>query len=317
MCVNSKGPDFDWNDLRSFLAVVRAGRLTVAAQQLGVDHSTLSRRITSLENALQVRLFDRLLTGYVLTEAGRSLVGEAERIEAVAIRISSDLMEAKVQMSGPVRVATPEGFGTYFLAQHLQTLAGRHPEVTLELIADPGVVSLARREADIAVTMERPDAGPLRAQKLMNYEYGLYGSEQFLREHGTGKGDLDYDGVRLIGYIHDMIPTPAHDYLSELIRGRRADLQISNIITQLSATLSGYGLCILPCFMAAQHRALRRVIPERIRFTRSYWLVTHVDVRAPARAKAIVAFLQDIVRENRSLFQPSAATQPDKDETDW
>jgi hypothetical protein len=69
--------------------------------------------------------------------------------------------------------------------------------------------------------------------------------------------------------------------------------------------------------MAAQHRALRRVIPERIRFTRSYWLVTHVDVRAPARAKAIVAFLQDIVRENRALFQPSAATQPDKDETDW
>ena len=317
MCVNSKGLDFDWNDLRSFLAVVRAGRLTVAAQQLGVDHSTLSRRIMSLENALQARLFDRLLTGYVLTEAGRGLVGDAERIEAVAIRISSDLMDAKAQMSGPVRVATPEGFGTYFLAHHLQALAGRHPEVALELIADPGVVSLARREADIAVTMERPDAGPLRAQKLTNYEYGLYGSEQFLQEHGAGEGDLDYDGVRLIGYIHDMIPTPAHDYLSELIRGRRADLQISNIITQLSATLSGYGLCILPCFMAARHGTLRRIAPERIRFTRSYWLVTHVDVRAPARAKAIVAFVQDIVRGSRALFQPSAATQPDKDETDW
>lgn len=310
MCANPRGPDFDWNDLRSFLAVVRAGRLTAAAQQLGVDHSTLSRRITSLENALQVRLFDRLLTGYVLTEAGHSLVGEAERIEAVAIRISSDLMDAKTQMSGPVRVATPEGFGTYFVAHHLQELALRHPEVSVELIADPGVVSLARREADIAVTMERPDAGPLRAQKLTNYEYGLYGSEQFLAEHGGG-ADLDYDGVRLIGYIHDIIPTPAHDYLSELIAGRRADLQISNIITQLSATLSGYGLCILPCFMAARHRTLRRLAPERIRFTRSYWLVTHVDVRAPARAKAIVEFLQDLVRKDRALFLPTAAAQPD------
>lgn len=316
MCGNSKGPDFDWNDLRSFLAVVRAGRLTVAAQQLGVDHSTLSRRITALESALQVRLFDRLLTGYVLTEAGRGLVGEAERIEAVAIRISSDLMDAKAQMSGPVRVATPEGFGTYFLAHHLQALVGRHPEVALELIADPGAVSLARREADIAVTMERPDAGPLRAQKLTNYEYGLYGSTQFLQEHGAVEGDLDYDGVRLIGYIHDMIPTPAHDYLSELIRGRRADLQISNIITQLSATLSGYGLCILPCFMAARHGTLRRIAPEHIRFTRSYWLVTHIDVRAPARANAIVAFLQDIVRENRALFLTSAATQAGNDEAD-
>ncbi|SEI13892.1 DNA-binding transcriptional regulator, LysR family [Methylobacterium sp. 275MFSha3.1] len=316
MCGNSNGPDFDWNDLRSFLAVVRAGRLTVAAQQLGVDHSTLSRRITALENALQVRLFDRLLTGYVLTEAGHGLVGEAERIEAVAIRISSDLMDAKAQMSGPVRVATPEGFGTYFLADHLQALAGRHPEVALELIADPGAVSLARREADIAVTMERPNAGPLRAQKLTNYEYGLYGSTQFLQEHGPDEDDLDYGGVRLIGYIHDMIPTPAHDYLSELIQGRRADLQISNIITQLSATLSGYGLCILPCFMAARHGTLRRIAPEGIRFTRSYWLVTHIEVRAPARAKAIVAFLQGIVRENQALFLPSAASQSNNDDAD-
>ncbi len=137
MCANPRGLDFDWNDLRSFLAVVRAGRLTAAAQQLGIDHSTLSRRITALENALQVRLFDRMLTGYVLTEAGHSLVGEAERIEAVAIRISSELMDAKAQMSGPVRVATPEGFGTCFLAHHLPALAGRHPELALELIADP------------------------------------------------------------------------------------------------------------------------------------------------------------------------------------
>ena len=316
MCANPRGLDFDWNDLRSFLAVVRAGRLTAAAQQLGIDHSTLSRRITSLENALQVRLFDRMLTGYVLTEAGHSLVGEAERIEAVAIRISSELMDAKAQMSGPVRVATPEGFGTCFLARHLQALAGRHPEVALELIADPGIVSLSRREADIAVTMERPDAGPIRALKLTNYEYGLYGSTQFLQEHGVGEDDLDHGGVRLIGYIHDMIPTPAHNYLSELIAGRRADLQISNINTQLSATLSGYGLCILPCFMGAQHGTLRRIVPERIRFTRSYWLVTHIDVRAPARAKAMVAFLQDIVRENRALFLPSAATQPNNDDAD-
>ena len=313
MCANPRGLDFDWNDLRSFLAVVRAGRLTAAAQQLGIDHSTLSRRITSLENALQVRLFDRLLSGYVLTEAGHSLVGEAERIEAVAIRISSELMDAKAQMSGPVRVATPEGFGTSFLAHHLQALAGRHPELALELIADPGVVSLTRREADIAVTMERPDAGPLRASKLTNYEYGLYGTEAFLAEHGA---DPDADGVRLIGYIRDMIPTPAHDYLSEVIAGRRADLQVSNINTQLSATLGGYGLCILPCFMAARHGALRRIAPERIRFTRSYWLVTHVDVRAPARTKAMAEFLHDIVRENRTLFLPTAAAPADGDEAE-
>lgn len=306
MCTKPKESDFDWNNLRSFLAVVRAGRLTGAAHQLGVDHSTLSRHITSLENALQVRLFDRHLTGYVLTEAGRSLVGEAEKIEAVAIRISSDLVDAKTQMFGPVRVATPEGFGTYFLAQHLHDLSKRHPGVTLELIADPGIVSITKRQADIAVTMERPEAGPLRAQKLTDYEYGLYGTHEMLLAYANPDADLNIGDAKLIGYIPDLLPTAAHDYFRGFITDRQADLQISNIITQLSATLSGYGLCILPCFMASRHKTLRRIFADRVCFTRSYWLVTHIDVRAPARAKAIVTFLQDLVQDHRALFLPSS-----------
>ena len=308
MCKNPKGPDFDWNDLRSFLAVVRTGRLTVAAARLGIDHSTLSRRITALEGALQVRLFDRLPTGYVLTEAGQGLVGEAERIEAVAIRISSDLVDAKAQMSGPVRVATPEGFGSYFVAHHLADLAEQHPGLTLELIADPGVVSLARRQADVAVTMERPAAGPLRAQKLTDYEYGLYGTDEAISRY-DGVSLAEIDEIRLVGYIPDLLPTAAHDYLNEIGRARKADLQISNIITQLAVTLSSYGLCILPCFMASRHERLRRLLPHRVKFTRSYWLVTHVDARAPARARAIVAFLQRFARADRHLFLPSTAVE--------
>ena len=303
MCKNPKTSDFDWSDLRSFLAVVRTGRLTVAARQLGIDHSTLSRRITSLETALKARLFDRLLTGYVLTEAGQGLVSGAERIEAAALRISSDLEDAKTAMTGPVRFATPEGFGTYFVAHHLHDLSQEHPGVTLELIADPSVVSLTKRQADLAVTMERPAAGPLRAQKLTDYEYGLYGTHELLSGHTDA--DFDIKDFKLIGYIPDLLPTTAHNYLSKISGTRHADLRISNIITQMTATLSSYGLCVLPCFMAAQHGNLRRVLAERVCFTRSYWLVTHVDVRAPARAQAIVSFLQKLVRENRALFLPS------------
>lgn len=304
MCKIPNMLDFDWNDLRSFLAVVRTGRLTVAASQLGIDHSTLSRRITSLETALRVQLFDRLPTGYVLTEAGHSLVGGAETIEVAAMRISSDLEDAKTAMTGPLRLATPEGFGTYFVAHHLQTLFQAHPGVTLELIADPSVVSVTKRQADLAVTMERPAAGPLRAQKLTDYEYGLYGTNELLS--GFTDQDVNIDDFKLIGYISDLLPTAAHNYLSKIPGKRQADLRISNIITQMSATLSSYGLCILPCFMAAQHGNLRRIFTERICFTRSYWLVTHVEVRAPARAKAIVSFFHTLVKENRSLFLPSS-----------
>ena len=210
-------------------------------------------------------------------------------------------------MIGPVRVATPEGFGTYFVAHHVQQLFRDHPGVTLELIADPTVVSLEKRQADLAVTMERPTHGPLRARKLTDYEYGLYGTAELLA--GCTDEGLDIDDFRLIGYIPDLLPTTAHNYLSKVSGKRQADLKISNIITQLAATLGSNGLCVLPCFMAARHDSLRRVLADRICFTRSYWLVTHVDIRAPARAKAVSDYLFQLGRENRSLFLPSSAVR--------
>jgi DNA-binding transcriptional LysR family regulator len=306
VCAISHTPEFEWDGLRSFLAVVRTGRLTAAALQLQIDHSTLSRRIAALESALQAKLFDRLPTGYVLTPAGERLVLEAEAIERVAIRISSELSDAGTRMTGSIRLATPEGFGTYFFARQLHVFVQRYPEVTLELIANPSVVSVTKRQADIAVTMSRPKTGPLRAQRLADYEYGLYGSKTFLSGRPKFKRVEDVQSCRLIGYIPDLLPTPAHDYLKEIFDNRQADLRVSNILTQLSATLDGYGLCVLPCFMASAHADLVRILAEDICFTRSYWLVTHSEVRAPARVTAMKNFLLESVKDNRSLFQPTA-----------
>jgi DNA-binding transcriptional LysR family regulator len=309
VCENSRTSYFDWDSLRSFLAVVRTGRLTAAALQLQVDHSTLSRRIVSLEEALQVKLFDRLPTGYVLTPAGERLAVEAEEVERVAIRISSELSEDGNRMTGSIRVATPEGFGNYFFAKRLRLFAERYPEVSLELIANPGDVSLTKRQADIAITMSRPESGPLRSQKLGDYEYGLYGSKSLLSELAPITCLDDVRFFRLIGYIPDLLPTPQHNYLQEIFNGRKADLQISNIVTQVNATLSGYGLCFLPCFMAVAHMELLRILPQEIQFTRSYWLVTHSAVRAPARVRAMKNLLHEMMETNRSLFLPTIANK--------
>jgi len=312
VCRKSNAPrEFDWNDLRAFLAVVRTGRLTVAARRLGLDHSTLSRRIVGLESALDVRLFDRLPTGYVLTSAGESLVAEAEHVESLMIRISSELSEAGTRMRGAVRLATPEGFGTYFFARHMRALARRHPEMTLELISNPGIVSLTKREADLAVTMSRPEKGPLRARKLLDYEYGLYGSCGYLRENGAPATRGDIARHRLIGYIPDLLPTPAHDYLKEITDKPSVDLKVSNILTQLSAALDGFGLCVLPCFMAVQHPELVRLLPGDIHFTRSYWIVAHSAMRGPARVRATMDFLLEIVERHRDQFRPSLLAQTD------
>lgn len=303
--------DFNWNDLRTFLTVVRTGRLTAAAVRLGVEHSTLSRKIKGLEEALQTRLFDRRPSGYVLTEAGSKLVAEAEAVESLMIRITAQIAEPSADMAGSVRIGSPEGFGTQFLARHLHRLLSRHPALEIEFIANPHGVSLTKREADIAITMSRPEAARLKARKLCDYELGLYASQNHIEARGLPETIDDVARGRIIGYIPGLLPTPYHDYLPEFFGAREPDLRISNVLTQLQATLAGNGYCILPAFMADEHAELVRLLPSQIRVTRAYWLVMHPEPRAPAHVRATTDFLYAIVRENRHIFMPTARIASD------
>jgi DNA-binding transcriptional LysR family regulator len=152
---------FDWDDLRFFLAVARAGRLTAAARQLEADHTTVSRRISALEGALRAKLFERKPQGYSLTEQGERLLGLAEGMETQALAVASQVGGADLALSGTVRIGAPDGIGTYFLAPELGALAERHPDLTLQLVALPRTFSLSKREADIAITLEQPTEGRL------------------------------------------------------------------------------------------------------------------------------------------------------------
>lgn len=295
---------FDWNDLRAFLAVVRTGRLTVAAAQMGVNHSTLSRRIAALERALKTRLFERHPTGYVLTEAGRGLTEQAEEAERLMFRIGSHAAAREAEVTGQIRVATPEGFGTRFLAHRLPELAALYPALTLELIANPFGVSLTKREADIAVAMSPPASGPLRARKLADYELGLYGQAAYLETRPHLGTLADTRGHRIVGYIPGLLPTRHHDYLKEVFGERRADVFIGNVLTQMEATAAGAGLCILPCYMAASRPELVRVLSAEVRIIRSYWTVVHAEGRAPALTAIVARFLLDAVRRHRASFLP-------------
>jgi len=296
--------EFDWNDLRAFLAVVRTGRLVAAAHQLGIDHSTLSRRIGGLEKALQTRLFDRKPTGYTLTATGENLVRQAEAIESLTIEISSQLAPSALALAGSVRIATPEGFGTYFLAAHLRALVQAYPEMEIELVAVPGAVSFSKREADLAVTISPPEKGRLRTRRLVDYELGLYAARAYVADRAPIRTKADCRAHALIGYVDDLMPTALHDYLNEALPEPRTHIRISNIITQLAATRSGAGICILPCYIAHAHPDLVRLLPREVRIFRSYWLVVHAETRAPARCRALTDFLCRLSKQNRRLFLP-------------
>ncbi len=284
---------FDWNDLQSFLAMARAGRLTTAARRLGVDHSTLSRRISALEDVLQVKLFERRPAGFVLTPEGEALLGDAEAIEALTVRMSARLQAEAAPLTGNVRIGTPEGFGTYFLAPKLDQLGRKHPDLNIELVANARAFSLSKREADIAVSMTSPAQGRVYARKLVDYGLGIYASEGYLASHPPITRRHQLSEYRWIGYVEDLMWTDELNYLPMVDRNVQPRLHISNVISQLAAVVGGAGLGVLPHFMVRDHPTLTRVLPTEVHLTRSYWLVTHPDTHDLARIRACSEFLTE------------------------
>ncbi len=295
---------FDWDDLRFFLAVARAGRLTVAARRLGADHATVSRRISALEGALKAKLFERRPQGYALTEHGERLLAKAETMETQALAVSSEIGGADLALSGIVRLGTPDGFGTMFLASRTAGLAAQYPDLEIQLVAMPRLLSLSKREADVAVSLAPPKEGRIVARKLTDYKLALYGSAEYLDRHPAIASPEDLHAHEMIGYIDDLIFMPELDYLDEVSKGLRPRLQSSSLVAQLQATVAGGGICVLPHFMASREPRLVRVLPEKISILRSFWLIVHADLKDVARIRATMDFLVREVRAARALFLP-------------
>ena len=295
--------EFDWNDVRAFLAVARSGRLTAAAARLGVDHSTLSRRIAALEHALRTRLFERSPSGYTLTDQGRRLMPIGEEMERLAIGAAEAVGGSSTSVEGIVRIGSPEGFGSYFLAPRIGGLKTLHPRLTIQLVAAPAVFSLARRDADIVVSVSRPPAGRLNVARLIDYDLGLYAAPAYLREAPGIASAEDLFRHRFVSYIGELLHFPELDFLQHVAPGGTTSVESSNLVAQLRATLAGAGLCVLPAFLAAKEDGLVRVLPGEISLTRSLWLTVHQDLAELARVRAAVRFIKDEVEKARGLFK--------------
>ncbi|MBB4186982.1 LysR family transcriptional regulator [Sinorhizobium terangae] len=295
-------PNFTWDDLQFFLAVARTGQLSTAARRLRTSHATVSRRIDRLEFALKVRLFERNPRGYVLTTMGQRFVETAERIERETEQLQLDISDGMTSQRGVVRLSMLEGFGNFFLSDRLADFASSYPNISLELVAIQQIMSLSRKEADIAVALAAPKAGPYHSEVLTPYTLHVYGARNYLATHPLIRSRNDLASHRFVGYIEDMIFTPGLDYLGEVQPGLRAHFQSSSILTQLKAARQGLGLCVLPYFMARDEPNLDIVLPEEIELKRTYWMICHRDLIAVPRVRAVRDFLIEAVSENRSCF---------------
>ena len=291
----------NWDDVRIFLAVARAGQILGAARRLGINHATVSRRVAALEADLKVRLFRRLTTGSELTPAGERFLEVAERMEAEMIAARADLAADGDEVSGTVRIGAPDGFGVAYLAPRLGALTSQYRDLSVQLVPVPRSFSLSRREADIAITVDRPSEGRLVAGKLVDYTLGLYASKHYAAEHGLPTRAEELTAHGLVGYVADLVIDPALDYAPEFSPDWNARFSVSSALGQVEAVRAGAGIGILHSFIARDHDDLIRVdaIPS---IRRAYWLVYHESVRPLRRIQAVSSFISRIVERDRAIF---------------
>lgn len=291
----------NWDDVRMFLAVARTGQILAASKRLGLNHATLSRRVTALEETLKTRLLVRRPNGCELTAEGEIFLAAAERMETEMLAAQSQIGRIDTAIAGTVRIGAPDGFGVSFLAPRLGRLTARYPELKLQLVPVPRSFSLSQREADIAITIERPEQGRLVSSKLTDYTLGLYASSAYLAQHGTPQTIDDLKHHRRIGYVEDLIFTPSLNFSAEIMRSWDASFEISSATGQTEAVRSSAGIGILHNYIARHTPELERILPETT-IRRAYWTTYHESARDLVRVRTVVAFLQELVAAEHQMF---------------
>lgn len=291
----------DWDDVRMFLAVARTGQILAASKRLGVNHATLSRRVTTLEERLKTRLLVRRTNGCDLTAEGEIFLHAAERMETEMLRAQASVGHLDSAITGTVRIGAPDGFGVSFLAPRLGRLIARYPELRIQLVPVPRSFSLSQREADIAITLERPEQGRLVSSKLTDYTLGLYASKAYLEQAALPDS---VEALKLhprIGYVEDLIFTASLNFSGEIMRSWDAAFEISTAIGQTEAVRSGAGIGILHDYIARQFPELTRILPD-VSIKRAYWTTYHESARDLVRVRTVADFLQELVSEERRMF---------------
>lgn len=293
----------DWNDLRYFLAVARTGSLTLASSDLGSSQSTVSRRIGELEKSIGTSLFRRHQTGYFLTDEGQEVLRHAELVEDSVMALERGAVGLDRNPAGKVRLATSENLAVDLVIPALPAFAKRYPGICVEILTSTATAELERREADVALRVVRPTRGNLKIRRVGHMTYSVYGSRDYVEEHPEKVGE-PLGGRHAISWDDAHAHLPAATWLAREHPGCRISLITSSLVTQVAAVRAGLGLAVIPDFLTAKEDFVR-VIPAERMFSAELWLVTHADLAASARIRALADFLCDeVVQRNRELRLP-------------
>lgn len=286
----------DWDDLRFFAELARSGSLSAAARNLKVQHSTVARRVSTLEEQIGVRLFERLSGGWALTSDGEAMAERVGRIEDDIFALDSFVRGRSGALTGTVRVSAPPGFAAWFLMPRLGVLHERHPGIELELAGEIREANLTRREADLALRVGRPERGPFVVRRLAVFPLGMFARRDYVER----VPEADWT---LLGLSEELEESTTQRWLRRYAAGRPIAIRSNDMSCLFAAVRAGMGVAVLPPYLASLAPELVCVEPGSDASRLELWLVVHADVRRSPSVRAVMDLIVEIVRRDRALIE--------------
>lgn len=286
----------DWDDYRIVLAISRAGSITSAAQRLGVNHSTVSRRLSQLEQRLEARLFDRFPDGYTVTEAGDAVVQAAMIAESTLSDAKERVVSNDTKLSGALTFSAPAYLLNAVILPKMPEFQRKYPNITIRFDGQDDVVSLHKYDADIVLRVTKYPPDGLMGAKLVHKAVALYAAPRYVN-------DMRNDQPLWIG---SLVAGKRPNWVDAYYFSARQACDISAPSAIHTAAQSGLGIAQLPCRIGDTDPKLVRVPPLESRQNSELWLLYRRDLHRTARLVAFRTFLTDIITGQSALFDGSA-----------
>lgn len=274
----------NWDNLRYVLVVANKGSIAAAARELGVNRTTVLRRINNFQRDLNCRIFDRGNAGYGLTPEAEKMIDAAREVETTLFDMQRQIAGHELKLEGELRVTTTDSFMLAVLGPHLASFCDKHPHIVVDVLVTNTILDLYRRDADVAIRPTPTPDAKLAGRRLCDVEFGVYASAG----RAADLARRDPFEARWVGFADSLLATPVGSWFDATIDRTRICMRCDSFVALRVAAESGIGLALMPVFLGDASQRLTRLDLDLGQLTVGLWILTHPDLARAARVRAFV-----------------------------